>query len=77
MGSCEFVMVWVGCVGEGCLIDVWVELGSGAGLVGDAHCFLDWWVPGSVIAVKTLCCDNGVPARGAGWGRGACERGSR
>ena len=21
-----------GCVGEGCLIDVWVELGSGAGL---------------------------------------------
>ena len=21
-------------------------------VVGDAHCFLDWWVPGSVIAVK-------------------------
>lgn len=41
-----------GCVGEGCLIDVWVELGFWLWVVGDAHCFLDWWVPGSVIAVK-------------------------
>lgn len=39
-------------LGEGCLIDVWVELGSGAGLSVMLILFLDWWVPGSVIAVK-------------------------
>ena len=35
-----------GCVGEGCLIDVWVELGFWLWDGGDAHCFLDWWDSG-------------------------------